>query len=471
MTTAVVIGLGVLAMGVLLLCIGRAIVVARTPHGAAAWVIFLLSAPWFAVPAFAVFGNHKTPAYVASRRRSRAAVAVAGPCGGGPARAGPRARSERLEVFQRIAGLPALAGNECRLLIDGEATFAAIFAAIDGAERYICVQFYTIVDDATGRALADRLVAAAERGVRVFLIYDGVGSYGLSRRFRARLAAAGVVVVDPRAARGPTSRMAINYRNHRKTVIVDGRTGFLGGLNASDTYVGRNPRFGYWRDTHLQVRGPVVAQLQGVFAEDWHWGTGELLTGDLEWTPEPQEADMTSVILPTGPADSGDTGAQVFFAAITSARHRLWLASPYFVPDDSILAALGNAAMRGVDVRVILSGVIDHYLPWFAAHAFFDEVRANGVEIFHYMDGVMHQKVLLCDDDLAAVGTANCDIRSFRLNFETMAMVHDPVFAAAVERMLARDLQSCRRLETPLSGQPFGLRLGAAAARLLAPVL
>lgn len=462
-------GSGLLAIAIVAVCVWRALATARTPQGSVAWVIFLLSAPWFAVPAYAIFGAHKLRSYTRTRQHSRALTSglkeTARYCPPSPA------AEERLGVFERIVGLPALGGNSATLLIDGEATFAAIFEAINAARHSVCVQFYTIVDDETGRALADRLVAAAERGVAVRLLFDGVGSYGLSRSYRSRLASAGVRIIDPRAARGPTARWNINFRNHRKTVLVDGTVGFVGGHNVSNTYVGRNPRFGHWRDTHLSLRGPVVAQLQLIFAEDWHWGTGELLTDELNWDPGLHEDGMSAVLLPTGPADATDAGAQTFFAAITGARRRLWIASPYFVPDASILSALSNAALNGVDVRVILTGKIDHYLPWLAAHAFFDDIQTDGVRIFHYQAGFMHQKVLLCDDDLAIVGTANCDIRSFRLNFETMVAVSDGDFVAEVDRMLATDLEQCRRHDTLLSQEPIPIRVGAKVARLLAPVL
>ncbi|SLN46132.1 Major cardiolipin synthase ClsA [Roseivivax jejudonensis] len=460
---------GGFALGIVAVCVWRALATARTPQGSVAWVIFLLGAPWFAVPAFAVFGGHRLRSYTRTRQRSRALTANQNDV----ARLTPPAEAAqaRLAVFERIVNLPATGGNAAQLLIDGAETFDAIFAAIDAARHSVCVQFYTIVDDDTGRVLADRLIAAAGRGVTVRLLFDGVGSYGLSRRYRTRLSEAGIHVIDPRAARGPTSRLNINFRNHRKTVIVDGIIGFVGGHNVSDTYLGHNPTYGRWRDTHVALQGPIVAQLQLIFTEDWHWGTGELLTDDLNWDPGTHPADVSAVLLPTGPADPTETGAQVFFATITAARRRLWIASPYFVPDGAILSALSNAALNGVDVRVILTGGIDHYLPWLAAQAFLDDIRADGVRIYHFADGFMHQKVLLCDDDLALVGTANCDNRSFRLNFETMAAFADEGVAGDVARMLEDDLAHSRPHDTPLADKPIWIRVGAKLARLLAPVL
>lgn len=461
--------LGVAALGIVAFCSWRAVASARTPQGAIAWVIFLLAAPWFGVPAYVIFGHHKLRAYTEARRRSRELTRqLAAQAQDYPPRDDAR---QRLIAFARMGKMPIVGGNDAGLLIDGEETFEAIFEAIEGARRYVCVQFYTIVDDAVGQALADRLVAAAERGVTVRVIYDGVGSYGLSRGYRQRLTDAGIRILDPRAARGPTSRLQINFRNHRKTVIVDGETGFMGGLNVSETYLGRNPAYGAWRDTHLRLRGPIVSQLQLVFAEDWHWATGESLADVMGWYPGIDTAGMTGLLVPMGPGDDMDTGALFFFSAITGARNRVWIASPYFVPDIDTLTALSDAALRGCDVRLIVPDTVDHYLPWLAAFAFFDEVRRAGVKVHRYQQGFMHQKVVLVDDDIAAVGTANFDNRSFRLNFETMAVMHDAAFAREVETMLTADLKECTLLEQSLAEQPLPIAIGAPLARLLAPVL
>ena len=461
--------LGAIAACLVALCVWRAVTRARTPQGAAAWVVFLLAAPWFAVPSFAVFGHGKLRSYEASRRNSQKVIQALNAFGDAhPARLSPTGDQR---IFERISGMPVVGGNAVELLVDGEATFAAIFEAIDRARDYVCVQFYTIADDDLGRRLADRLVAAADRGVRVLLTYDGVGSYGLSRRYLNRIRDAGAVVVDPRSARGPTSRLELNFRNHRKTVIVDGREAYVGGHNVADLYVGRDRHFPHWRDTHLRVRGPIVTQLQLVFAEDWHWSSGETLEADLDWSPDDAAENMTALVVPTGPGDELDTGSLLFFAAIARADRRIWIASPYFVPDAEVLTALTAAALRGADVRLIVPDRPDHYPPWLAAFAYFDELRAVGVRIFRYDAGFTHQKVILVDDDLAAVGTANLDNRSFRLNFETMVLVWDRDFATKVQGMLDDDLDRSHEMTTDLVDQPLWIRVGAPLCRLLAPIL
>ncbi|MGR3376458.1 cardiolipin synthase [Salipiger abyssi] len=454
-----------LAVGV---AVWRVLRHARTPQGSVAWVVFLLSSPWFALPAYLFFGHHKLHGYTKQRRASHEAMkrlesyaqAVR-----------PREQRPEYRLFERLAGLPVVGGNALELLVDGDAVFPAIFAAIDRAEDYVLVQYYTIVDDETGGALADHLIAAAGRGVTVRVIYDGVGSYGLSAEWRARLSEAGVEVLDPRSARGPTSRLQVNFRNHRKTVIVDGREGFLGGLNMSDTYRGLNPKFGAWRDTHLKLTGPAVAQLQLAYIEDWHWATGEAMGPSLFWTPAPRDDGADAVIVPCGPVDTLDTGALFYFAAISDARERVWIASPYFVPDGDILSALKTAALRGCDVRVLIPDSRDHWPTWLAAFAYFDEVRDAGVKIYRYKPGFMHQKVVLTDDRLVGIGTANLDNRSFRLNFETMAAVFDHDFAGEVAAMLEADFAAAEPMTQTLGQRPLWLRAGALVSRLMAPVL
>ncbi|MGR3496777.1 cardiolipin synthase [Citreimonas sp.] len=447
-------------------CVWSAVSSARTPQGALAWTIFLVAAPWVAVPAYVVFGQHKLRGQRLSHRRTLAITERMNL----PSRGTAPPTSERMRIFATLAGLPVLRGNKAELLIDGHVTFDTIFEAIDGARHYVLVQFYTIADDDLGRAFADRLVAAAERGVTVRLLCDRVGSHGLSKAYRQRLVDAGVHFPDPRTTRHRASRSRINFRNHRKTVVVDGQWASLGGHNVADLYLGRDPKMGHWRDTHMKLTGPVVAQLQLGFVQDWHWQTGDVLEG-LDWSPDPVADGVDAVTVLMGPTDTFDTGALFFFSAIARAKRRIWIATPYVVPDFDTLSALKCAALDGCDVRLLVPARIDHYLPWLAAFAFFDELREAGVRIHRYCDGFLHQKVVLVDDDLAAVGTANLDNRSFRLNFETMVMIEDTDFAARTDAMLRADLEATDLLETPLSHQPMVMRIGARLARLLAPVL
>lgn len=451
-------------------CAIRAAATARTPQGAVGWVVFLMATPFLAVPLYLFLGHHRFRGYRISRLESQRVVegmqsfAVEHP-------PDPQCCDISYAPFEYIANMPALGGNGADLLIDGKATFAAIFDAIDTARDYVLVQFFIVHDDELGRALKSHLIAAAGRGVRVWFMTDAVGSYGLPRAYSDDLRAAGVNVVDRDSQRGPKFRFQINYRNHRKTVIVDGQTGFIGGHNVGDEYMGRDPKLGAWRDTHIRMRGPIVQQLQLIFVEDWHWTTDDLLLDDLTWTAEPAPEDMTALIVATGPGDNTETGSLMFFSAIAAARRRVWIASPYFVPDIDVMTALKHAALRGVDVRVLVPDVIDHRIPWLAAFAYFDEITACGVRVFRYAHGFMHQKVFVVDDDLAAVGTTNLDNRSFRLNFEAMALFFDRRAAGAADAMLRADMDRSFELTKTIDEQPLHIRYGAPVARLFSPIL
>jgi cardiolipin synthase A/B len=448
----------------------RAAATARTPQGAVGWVVFLLSAPILAVPLYLFLGHNKYQGYLKAHRETEQVIAGIKQFA---VRHAPTACSTgiALEPFEYCADLSACRGNGAELLIDGQATFEAIFAAIDDAKTYILIQSYIIHDDDLGRELQSHLINASKRGVHVRLMTDAVGSHALPESYCEILRDAGVDVADKKTARGPRFRFQINFRNHRKTIIIDGVTGFIGGLNVGDEYMGRSEKFGNWRDTHLKIHGPIVSQLQLVFAEDWHWATNEALIQDVNWEVPHSDQDMTGLIVATGPADDTETGSLMFFSAIAEAKERIWIASPYFIPDIDITTALRHAALRGVDVRILIPDMADHRVSWLAAFSYFDDVTTDGVRIFRYTDGFMHQKVFLVDDELAAVGTTNLDNRSFRLNFEAMALFFDSRAAKRIEAMLSADFEKSYEITQTIDQQSAYVRYGAPVARLFSPLL
>ncbi|WP_121061401.1 cardiolipin synthase [Chachezhania antarctica] len=448
----------------------RAVQRSRTPQGAVGWVVFLLAAPHIGLITYLFLGHHRYRHYLVSRRETQRVIEAAGAFAHLYAPAEPPEGIDT-KPFETLAALGVTRGNDMRLLVDGHATFDALFAAIDAAEHYILAQFFIIHDDEIGKEFAEHLMAAAKRGVMVRLLYDPVGSHSLPDAYLDALRDAGAIVPQKKHLRKRAGRLQINYRNHRKTLIVDGRDGFTGGLNVGDEYLGRDPKFGPWRDTFVGFTGPMVQELQLVYAEDWHWATNDTLIQDLHWEPVLTDTDMTGLILPAGPADEMETGTLFCISAIVAAKKRLWIASPYFVPDTDVLSALKQAALRGVDVRVLIPDAIDHILPWLAAFATFDECREAGVQFWRYKEGFLHEKVVLVDDTMAAVGTMNADNRSYRLNFETMAVFFDPRAANAVEEMLIPDFARAEKLEKTLRQQNLKIRLGAPFARLFGPLL
>jgi cardiolipin synthase A/B len=460
--------LGIAAAAHVLMC-------GRTAQGTIAWILSLVVLPYLALPLYLIVGGHKFRGYVDARRTHKATLhrLVHGLMLDQPGDAAAALPAD-LRALQALGGLSFTRGNDARLLINGEATFAAIFAGIDAAERYVLVQFFIIHDDGLGRALQQRLIAKARAGVAVYLLFDDYGAGSLPAAYLQALRAAGVNVSPfngPRTGGWLTRRLRLNFRNHRKLVVVDGRRAWIGGHNVGDEYLGKNPRLSPWRDTHVEVVGPCVTGCQLSFAEDWYWATRDL--PDLDWRSQRSESgDKAVLVLPSGPADMLDTCALAFCQAIERAHRRVWIVSPYFVPDDAVLAALQLAALRGVDVRVLLPARPDHLLVWLAGFSFLEETDGVGVKIHHYQQGFLHQKVMLVDDDLASVGTANFDNRSFVINFEVTLFFADRAFAAEVARMLEADFALSRRVSVAdLQRRPLHFRVASRVSRLLAPLL
>ncbi len=452
----------------------HAVMNVRTAQGATAWLLALVTLPFIALPLYAVFGRRRFLGYVEAHRAGIAAIAHAASQlsgdAGEPFRSTLNRGNRRYAGFEKIAGTPFLRANEASLLVDGEATFQAIFDAIAGAREYVLVQFYIVRDDALGGRLKELLMACAARGVRTYLLYDAVGSFDLPGGYVNALRDAGVQVSAFTGSTSRVRRFQINFRNHRKIVVVDGHTAFVGGHNVGDEYLGGHPTLRPWRDTHVGVRGPVALATQLPFVEDWYWTTGELPL--VSWQPVAADADHTALSLPSGPADELEAGALMFVHAIHSARTRLWIVSPYFVPNGSIIDALKLAALRDVDVRILLPGITDNRLVALAGRAYLPELIPSGVRIFRYTAGFLHQKVMLIDDDLATVGTANLDNRSMRLNFEQTLVLADPRLAARVEAMLEDDFANSREVDAASAcEEPWWLRAASRGARLLAPVL
>ena len=447
-----------------------AVINSRTPQGSVAWVVFLIAAPYIGVACYLFLGHKRFIGYVVARKKS---VRVLDGMADAKRNYPPNADVLALgyEVFETLAAAPVLSGNAIELLIDGEETFEAIFSAIEEAQFYVLIQFYIMRDDTLGRALRDVLIKAAARGVNVRVLYDSVGSSRLPKRYIRDLTDANVRILDSNALRGPTNRLQVNFRNHRKTVLVDGKIGLVGGHNVGDEYMGRDKDIGHWRDTHCLMRGPIVSQLQLVFCEDWHWATEESLLDDLNWRSGRAPENRDALLLASGPADEMETGNLYFCAAINAAKERIWIASPYFVPDADIYTALKVAALKGLDVRILMPDSADHWATYLAAFDYFDELRQAGVQFWRYDQGFMHQKVLLVDESIASVGTLNLDARSCRLNFETTVMGFDAETVQDVATMLKADFAQSHLLEENLSDQPLWVRLGAPCARLFQPLM
>ena len=467
LVTVIVHGLGIIAAA-------HAVMVVRSSRGAVAWGISLITFPWLAIPLYLVLGKNEFLAYAqalqaAYREQYQLVSRVYSNIL--EFKAVLPSKFEALEKLTEVCTpLPFTMGNELELLINGQQTYSEMLGAIAEAQDYILLQSYIIHRDRIGNEFKQALIDKAKQGVRIKLLYDKIGSRKLSRKYLKSLRQHGIEVKGFGSTRRKGNRFQINFRNHRKILIVDGRVAFMGGLNIGDEYLGKDSHFGSWRDTHLKIQGAAVQCLQSVFLGDWYWVTRKI--PQVCWQVQQQSRNQTALILPTGPADRLDNCNLFFLNLIERSQNRIWIASPYFVPDNSIVNALKLAALRGVDVRIILPDRPDHLTVYLCSFSYYTELQAVGIKLYRYQSGFMHQKVILIDDDIAGVGTVNLDNRSFFLNFEVMTFSLDSHFVPEVETMLKEDLSSSGLIDfNTYPKKPFWFKLAARVSRLLAPIL
>jgi len=452
----------------------EAIMTVRTAQGAIAWSVSLVTFPFVAVPAYLIFGRSKFEGMVAAyEQRSDEIDALIAEMRTNlrPWSVIPEERPSMYKAIRQLSGMHLTRGNRAELLVDGQATFDSILDGVARARDYILFQFYMFHDDGLGRRVQQALIERARAGVRVYMLYDEIGSKGLPPNYIQELRDAGASVSAFKATQGTRNRFQLNFRNHRKMVVVDGLVGWVGGHNVGDEYLGLDPEFSPWRDTHVRLEGPVVIQLQSVIVADWYWATREL--PELNWTPRAvEELGTLAMIVPFAPTTRLETAGLFFVAALQSAQERIWISAPYFVPDEAVMKALELAALRGVDVRIITTGKGDSLPVYLAAFHYMSELRGLGIRFYAYRPGFLHQKVMLVDDNIASVGTANFDNRSFRLNFEVTALIADEAVGKDIADMLDRDFAHSEPIDPDsFDGRSFWWRLGVNLSRLAAPVL
>lgn len=378
-------------------------------------------------------------------------------------------------VAMELGEASPLPADDVQVYLDGASAYEAILAAVAAATHHVHLEYYIWEPDTIGTQLRDLLIERARAGLAVRMIVDGTGSNNLSRRFLGPLRAAGVEVAwfNPIRLRSLRLRRP-DFRTHRKIVVCDGRVAFTGGMNITDLHSAKLcPE--YWRDTHLRLTGAAVLPLQRIFIEDWYFATDTLCPVDADTFPSPAapRAGCHLVqIVGSGPDSDAFAIHKVLFTAINQCTDRLWLTTPYFVPDEALLVALITAGLRDVDVRLIVPKQGDSRLVDLAARSYFPELLAAGVRVYEYESRFIHAKTIVCDGDVAVIGTANLDNRSFRLNFEVAAVVYgEPINTALADAFLA-DLGESRELtRADLERQPLRLRLGQATARLISPLL
>lgn len=412
----------------------------RTAQSTIAWVLGLIFLPFVTLPLYALFGSRRFHGYLRSRRHGhdnldeviQRTLHYLTPW--------KQDADDLTQPFIPLFDIPAIAGNRCKLLTTGEDFYQDMFASIEAAQHSVCIQFYIIRSDASGNKLADLLIEKVAQGVKCYVIYDEVGSSNIKSSYIKRLKKSGVFFTKFNSTRLLQTRLQYNFRNHRKLVVCDGAVAFVGGYNLGDEYLGDGQQRTFWRDTHIKISGPAALSFQVSFVEDWHWAMHNI--PELAW-PEPiEQGDEKVMCIPTGPADNTASASLYFAHILHQAKHRCWMVSPYFVPDQNLVNGLVLAALRGIDVRVLVPKRSDKWLVEFASRNYIQHLQQRGVQFFSYQKGFLHQKVVLIDNEYTSIGSSNLDNRSLHINFELNALIKSRELNQQVETMLKQDFQN-----------------------------
>jgi cardiolipin synthase A/B len=465
-----------LDVAIVLYLVPRIVIQRRESAATLAWVLFIILLPFGGAFFFHLLGTRRLQRRRARRARTRALIApamgrISAVLEPYNVRAGTL-EDQRIALATRLFNIErsvATKGNELTV-VHGEAMFRELEEAIRSAETYVHVQFYIFHPDATGQRVLAALEERARAGVEVRLLIDAVGARDLKHRFVEPLLAAGGKVAQFLPVNPITKPFSVNFRNHRKIVVVDGRLALTGGMNVGDEYLGRKTKHGRWRDTHVIVRGPAALRLQEIFADDWHFSTDEELV-DPRYYPTPERpGSVVMQVVASGPDATAEAIHRKVFTAITKSEQRVWLTTPYFIPDRAIQVALYTAARRGVDVRLLLPGTSDHLLVLYAGRSFYDELLEAGVRIFEYELGMLHAKTMVVDDLWVTIGSANTDMRSFVLNWEANLVALDSTLAHRMGDTFLEDLKGAKEIRRPRAANRWD-RFKEAGSYVLSPLL
>lgn len=335
--------------------------------------------------------------------------------------------------------------TKTRILKNGQETFQEIKRRLKEAKDYIHLEYYIFRSDRLGKELIDILVEKVLAGVEVRLLYDAMGSISLSNADITLMKEAGIVVHPFMPLKSGIYQQNFNFRNHRKIIVIDGKIGFVGGLNIGVEYLGEDEKIGFWSDTHVVLEGEAVQTLHAVFLADWIYVCGERVNKEDRFMKQmPKEADGMVHVVATGPETEGMSDH--YYAMITCATKSIWIATPYFVPNQAIRTALRIAARKGVQVRIMLPETNDGFLTQYGSQSYFPEALRAGIEIYLYQKGFLHKKIIIVDGDLATIGTANMDMRSFRLNFEVNLFLTATESIQDLVVQYEEDRKECRRV-------------------------
>ncbi len=453
----------------------------RSPYKTIAWILVLILLPVMGLIFYLIFGQEYRKRKIFSRKGVKSL---------GKFRRLSSKQLRKIELTQLNLSSEALekeniirlllnnsdslltTGNKLQILNNGNETFRAILEAIGNAQHHIHLEYYIFENDGIGNKLKDLLIEKSREGVEVRIIIDDVGSWGLSKKFMAELRDNHVEIYSFMEVHFPRLTSKMNFRNHRKIIVVDGKIGFTGGINIADRYLHGLKKLGPWRDTHLQITGDAVACLQVVFTADWFFVINENLSGPKYFPALSEEQGTAVQISACGPDSDWKSIEQAFFAAITNARKRVFITTPYFMPTKPIFDALELAALCNVDVRIIIPEKSDAITPKWSSFSYVEKLLEAGVKVYFYQKGFIHSKTMVVDDVFATIGTSNLDFRSLETNFEVNTFVYEKEFTLKLTDRFKADLKNCREIKlAEWSVRPWHFKVRESLAHLVAPMM
>ncbi len=446
----------------------------RNPVRSLAWLTVLTVVPVFGLMLYFIFGRDvksKRAALSRSmkrklRRREKAVWPNSASI--------PLADESRqlIKVAGTLTGNGIHTGNGATVYDNGREMFDALIKDIEGATRYVYIQFYIIENDEVGRRLQQALIGASSRGVKVYLIYDPVGSVGTGKKFFKSMESAGVVVKPFIPVRFPGFGVRINWRNHRKQCVIDGAYGYVGGMNIADRYVDGGREFDSWRDIHVRVSGSVVRSIESSFVTDWGF-MGDDFDALFDEQPLTSEGgELTMQVVTSGPTSQWANIELLFLRAIGRARRRIYIETPYFLPTEGLLSMLQSSALGGVDVRIMVPRRSDSAVLTYASSSYVSECLRAGIKIYFYEPGMLHSKTMIVDDEMVTIGSTNFDFRSFEHNFEVNLFIYSAAFNEEMANRFHEALRNATRIfPDKWAGRSRVRRIKESLMRLLAPIL
>ncbi|MDD4799661.1 MAG: cardiolipin synthase [Proteiniphilum sp.] len=444
----------------------------RNPIKTVAWVLAVVFLPVIGIIWYAVFGQDTAKRYVISKRmysklKKRPLDEMETPV----EQAYPSEYANLIRLLRRMDYNPLLGGNDVKLFTSARDKFEHLFADIDKATKHIHIEYYVLMDDAIGMQLQEALIRKAHQGVEIRIIYDSFGSRKTGAHYFEELRKAGIEAEPFLKLTLPSLTSRLNYRTHRKIIVIDGRIGYIGGMNIADRYL-KGLKWGSWRDTHARIEGKGVQGLQSVFLIDWYFVSQTLITSRNYFPMLDNCGSSLMQIVNSGPLSRENEISHGIMQAIYSAEKLIFIQTPYFFPPDAMRDALKAAAIRGVDVRLMISKRSDVPLVQLASNSFIRDMLRSGVKVYLYQKGFLHSKLMMFDESLTLIGSANFDSRSFEQNFEVEAFVYDPQLALQAGAIFVDDQREAEQVSLREWSKRSPLRRFAESLlRLFAPLL